>query len=110
MTAPTDIPEEYAPVGEVLDVVPGALVRRPPFALSPYETAVQRLASIAHDFATVTDLPTAAPSLVRLDAMEDVVEAAVALVATMARWQDQALTDEEIALRSMVRAYQEVSA
>lgn len=51
----------------------------------------------------------AAPAIVRLDAMESVVEAAIALVATMARWQDQALTDEEIALRSKVRHYQEVS-
>lgn len=50
-----------------------------------------------------------APAIVRLDAMESVVEAAITLVTTMARWQDQALTDEEIALRSKVRHYQEVT-
>ena len=54
-------------------------------------------------------LAHAAPSLVRMDAMEAVVEAALAVVAPMARWQDQQLTTEEIALRTAVRDYQEVS-
>lgn len=88
-------------------------IRRPEYARRVSSQAgLASLAMIGPGAAAQAEaeiLAHAAPSLVRMDAMEAVVEAALAVVAPMARWQDQQLTTEEIALRDAVRTYQEVA-